>query len=268
MIFQPNKSSWQKEWEVLQRKETAYAKKKEIKTESKINQLLEKKVPDKLRETLSKAFEKAFSLVFEKGTTIIEKTYGKKAASQQYEVDQFAAKLKQDRKSLKVFSRRAGGDSTKNLLLSGVEGIGLGALGIGLPDIPLFTGMVCKSLYETALRYGYDYESTEERYFLLKLMEAALSSQEEYAVCNQDVESFIEHPALPLDYEPQKQIEITAAAFSKELLYMKFLQGIPLVGVAGGVYDAVYLGRILEYAKMKYQKRFLMKQKQEWSEDN
>lgn len=42
---------------------------------------------------------------------------------------------------------------------------------------------------------------------------------------------------------------------------MKFLQGIPLVGVVGGVYDMVYLKQITEYANLKYKKRFLAKKK-------
>ena len=38
----------------------------------------------------------------------------------------------------------------------------MGVLGIGLPDIPVFTGMILKNIYETALQYGYSYESREE----------------------------------------------------------------------------------------------------------
>ena len=44
---------------------------------------------------------------------------------------------------------------------------------------------------------------------------------------------------------------------SGELLYMKFLQGIPIVGAVGGAYDFVYMKQINEYAKIKYHKRFL-----------
>ena len=43
-----------------------------------------------------------------------------------------------------------------------------------------------------------------------------------------------------------------------ELLYMKFLQGNPSGGAAGGIYDTVYLQRIMKYVKIKYQKRFLL----------
>ena len=56
-------------------------------------------------------------------------------------------------------------------------------------------------------------------------------------------------------------IRETAGCLSKELLYMKFLQGIPIVGAAGGAYDAVYMQKIVKYAEMKYRRRFLEKQK-------
>ena len=42
---------------------------------------------------------------------------------------------------------------------------------------------------------------------------------------------------------------------------MKFLQGIPIVGVVGGAADAVYMKQILEYANIKYKHRFLLKRK-------
>lgn len=57
----------------------------------------------------------------------------------------------------------------------------------------------------------------------------------------------------------QPWIKQAAGCLSKELLYMKFLQGIPVVGAAGGIYDAVYMKKVVEYAKMKYQRRFLLK---------
>lgn len=88
---------------------------------------------------------------------------------------QYMADVKQNSKSLRSFSKKARDTGTKNLLLSGVSGIGMGVLGIGLPDIPVFTGMILKNIYETALQYGYSYESREEKYFILLLIRGAVS---------------------------------------------------------------------------------------------
>ena len=48
-------------------------------------------------------------------------------------------------------------------MISGVSGIGLGLLGLGLPDIAVLTGLILKSIYEIAVSYGYDYQREEEQ---------------------------------------------------------------------------------------------------------
>lgn len=58
-----------------------------------------------------------------------------------------------------------------------------------------------------------------------------------------------------------EQIRRTSDALSKELLYLKFVQGIPVVGVVGGLSDMVYQKKISDYAELKYRRRFLTKKK-------
>ena len=38
---------------------------------------------------------------------------------------------------------------------------------------------------------------------------------------------------------------------------MKFVQGIPVVGVLGGAANPVYYRKILRYVQLKYRKRYL-----------
>ena len=73
-------------------------------------------------------FYKAFQLVFEKGGTVINKTYRKEDGEYRQKLNAYAAGLKENRKNLKAFSKQAGVSKTKNLLISGVEGIGTGGL--------------------------------------------------------------------------------------------------------------------------------------------
>ena len=54
------------------------------------------------------------------------------------------------------------------------------------------------------------------------------------------------------------RIESTSERMSTELLYMKFLQGIPVVGAVGGAYDAIYMKRVSKYAELKYRRRFYL----------
>ena len=174
----------QKEWEKLEVQEQRFLQKRSEKRESILNQKLEEKIPPKLQKTLDTAFAKAFALIFEKGTGVIEKTYQRTKLEQDYQVRQYMADVKQNSKSLRSFSKKARDTGTKNLLLSGASGIGMGVLGIGLPDIPVFTGMILRNIYETALQYGFSYESREEKYFILLLIQGAVSSGE--TLCEMD----------------------------------------------------------------------------------
>lgn len=257
-MFQ-KKTPYQKEWDKYIKKEARYLEKQLTKKESVLNQKLEEKVPEKLQGTLDTAFAKAFHLIYEKGTGIIEKTYRKDDIKKNYLINELTNELKQDRKSLRTFSKNAKGSGTKNLVMSGAAGIGMGILGVGIPDIPVFTGMMLKSIYEIAMHYGYSYETEEEQYFILLLIQGAVTHGEEMLAVDSKINQYIASSIWVQEESKEEMIQKTASYLSKELLYMKFLQGIPVVGAVGGAYDVVYLKQITEYANLKYERRFLEK---------
>lgn len=263
MSFLTRKSAWEKDWQALEKKEAKYREKRQQGPTSVLITKLDRFVPEKLGNTLDSAFSKAFALVFEKGTNVIEKTYNKKQKQANYKVDAYATEVKADRKSVKQFTKRAKSTKTANIMLSGVEGIGLGLVGAGLPDIPLFVAMVLKSVYEVALSYGYEYESDGEKLFILKIIETAMYDDEEFIendqVLDELIELIVSNGDSLEDYEMSKedQIEKTAKALSREMLYTKFLQGQMIVGVAGGIFNPIYINRITDYAVLKYRRRFL-----------
>lgn len=249
------KNQIKKEWELLDKREKKFLKRQMETNPSVLQKRLAEKVPEKLQDTLNTAFIKAFGVVFEKGTGIIEKTYNKKQYEQEFEVHTFAASLEKSKKNLRAFSKKAGVSKAKNLLVSGVEGVGLGLLGIGIPDIPIFTAVLLKSIYEIALSYGFPYDSEEEQEFILTVIAVSLMHGDELIDRNRQLNERIKHGG---EYESQRQDKIkkAAAALSDELLYMKFLQGLPIVGAVGGAFDVVYLKKITEYADIKYKRRF------------
>lgn len=260
------KTPLEKEWEKLEKQEAAYIQKRIKKKDSKCNQFLEEHIPDKLQETLNHAFAKAFYVIFEKGTDVIEKTYRKEELEQNYQIQEFADSIRGNRKSLKVFSQKATVAGNKNMLLSGISGIGLGVLGIGIPDIVLFTGLLLKSVYEIALNYGFDYRSEEEKHFILLLIQGAVSYGEELQRREEHLNELIENGMRDSRICLQEDIQKAADGLSGELLYMKFLQGIPIVGATGGAYDVVYLRQVVKYAELKYRRRFYRKRGQQTSE--
>ena len=250
-------SAVEKEWIKVEKNEQTYLKKNTRKQDSKLNRFLEDKVPAGLQTTLDNAFAKAFHIVFDKGTEMIEKTYKKEDLEKDYKINAYTAQMKENRKNLKVFSKKASGVGASNLLLSGVSGIGMGVLGIGIPDIVVFTSLMLRSIYEISLSFGFDYKREEEKKFILLVIQGAIAYDEELLRINQELNYFMENGRFMTAFDMEKLIKNTAAGLSKELLYMKFLQGIPVVGVVGGAYDVLYMKRINQYAEMKYRRRFL-----------
>lgn len=253
----------EKEWLKVEKEEQKYLQKRMEKQDSKLNQLLEKKVPEGLQQTLDTAFSKAFYVIFEKGTGVIEKTYKRDKLEKEYKVNEYVAGVMEDSKSLKTFSKKAAGAGNVNLLISGASGIGMGVLGIGIPDIVVFTGLMLKSVYEIALNYGFDYQSREEKLFILLLIRGAVSYGEELQEINEEVNYYIDEESYRTNIYLYDSIDATAACLSKELLYMKFLQGVPIVGAVGGAYDVIYMKQVVKYAEMKYRRRFYVKKIEE-----
>ena len=253
-----NRSNQENELKQLIMKENSFLAGRRNKKESAINRFLADKVPAKLSDSINAAFSKAFSVIFDKGTSIIELTYKKDELEKDFQVDLYSARIRGTRKSLKKLSNKADVAGGVNLAASGVSGIGMGLLGMGLPDIPVFTAMILRCIYEIAIRYGFSYETEEEKYFILLLIEGAVSYGGHLDDVNSKIEEYISNPILPENYNRTSQILNTSSVLSTELLYMKFLQGVPIVGAVGGAYDVIYMNNISKYARMKYKKRFLM----------
>ena len=219
---------------------------------------LEKKVPEKVYTSLETAFCKAFSVVFTQGIGVIEKTYNRQNLEETHAVQDYAVAVKGGRRELKQVKRNAERSGMANTALTTVEGIGLGVLGIGLPDIVLFVGMLLKGVYETALGYGFSYDTPEEQLFILRMMEAALTRGPEYAEKDGAVDKMLSAMPQVTDDGCQQQIRRTASVFAIDMVLLKFVQGLPLVGALGGAANPVYYRKVMRYVQIKYQKRYLL----------
>ena len=266
MPRQSGMSALEKEWKAIEKREQRLAKLALQGKDSAWKGKLEEKVPPKVSRALEAAFCKAFALVFEKGTGIIEKSYDSADLRQAYIRREEGVRQTMDRRSLRRVQGEARTGESRNLLLTTVEGIGLGALGIGLPDIVLFVGMLLKGIYETALRYGFSYDTPEERLWILKAMEASLTKGSGWLERNQAVDQIMACSVVPDQEALKRQRDRTAQTFAMDMLLLKFVQGLPLVGVLGGVGNPVYYRRVLRYVALKYRKRYLFQKREELAE--
>ena len=223
-------------------------------------ELLEKKIPEKVNAGLESAFCTGFSLVFQQGRKIIEKTYKKEELQRHHALRDWKVKTVGSRNDLREMDRSARKSENRNMAATTAEGIALGALGIGLPDIVLFLSTLLKGIYETAIHYGFQYETRQEQYLILKMMSASLKSGKYWLWENRAVDKLLE-TGIPEVSEAmfREQIRKTAADFAMDMLLLKFIQGMPVVGFLGGAANPVYYQKIMRYVQLKYKKRYLQK---------
>ena len=220
-------------------------------------------IPERIYVNLRAAFATAFNIIFEKGVDVIEKTYSKERLLKEFESKDLAVDDIQTRRELRKFRSNVASSKRWKSIITTAEGVGLGVLGIGLPDIVLFLGFILQSIYEVALRYGYDYNKPEERLLILKMMSAAIAKQGKWLEADMEVEELIRDPVCP-DYDSvETQIGVTADDFALDMLVLKFIQGLPVVGVLGGLSNPVYYNKIMEYVRLKYHKRYLLNKREE-----
>ena len=202
-----------------------------FKDDSKWKALLESKVPEKVLVNLQAVFKKAFEIIFDKGTGLIEKTYKKEELEKGFLVRDYALDLEMRQKDLFMLNASAEMSGLVSLAASAVEGIGLGALGM------------------------------EEKYFILTVLEGSLLKKEAWDTCSSLVDEMMVSLPTPAVEELQSQIRHTSDAFAFDMLLTKFIQGIPLVGIVGGLSNPLYYRKILSYVKLKYKKRYILSKK-------
>ncbi len=191
---------------------------------------LEQKIPPRVYTNLQTAFCKAFELIFEKGTGLIEKTYSRNELELDFQIHDYAVALKGGTRELRELKTDINRGNFINMAVSAVEGI----------------------------QYGFSYDTPREKLFILKLLETAMLKGEAWITCNAEADSYFVPNGVWLETKFQEQVKRTADAFAVDMLLAKFVQGIPVAGILGGISNPVYYRRILYYVQLKYQKRYLL----------
>ncbi len=256
-------TTMEREWNRLLRREAQLLRAAEEKDERKsagkwgeITGKIEEKIPEKLTKTLDAAFHKAFFLIFDKGTDVIEKTFRSKELQMEFRVNDFRVEQQPNRKSLRKLEKTGKRSALFNSCATTAEGIGLGLLGIGLPDIPLFLAMLLKGLYEMAASYGYDYHEQQEQILILRIITAALTDGAEKRTADARVEEWLQAD-VPWKVDFEEEVGRASSVLSAAMLTGKFIQGLPVVGAVGGVQNPLIYHKVLQYAALKYKKRYL-----------
>ena len=220
------------------------------------------KIPEGTIDGLEKAFCAGFSLIFRQGRSILEKAVHKEDILRAFDARDAAVRTCATRRELKELYRAGRRANAVNCTLTAVEGVGLGMAGVGMPDIVLFLCNLLKGVYETALHYGYDYEDRYEQLIMLRMMATALSKGRDWTSGDREVDTMMSRTGAAVeDAHFDAQLKSTASAFAMDMLLLKFVQGLPLVGVIGGAANPVYYRKVMDYVQLKYRKRYLMELK-------
>ena len=222
---------------------------------------LEEKIPEKIQSALESAFCKVFCVLVENEIASDIFTYGIKNHDllHKFYFQDSDFQLMGKRSALGKMRNSFNTSKYKYLVLSAVEGGGFGTLGIGLPDIAIFSTLLLKSAYEVASRYGFNYRLPEERYFVLKAIQTSVSTGDAWKSGNKELNRIIDG-SYSIDTSPEslhRQAAETGKVLAHEILFWKFIQGIPVVGIAGGLSNPVYYQRIINFVHLKYRKRYL-----------
>ena len=119
-----------------------------------------------------------------------------------------------------------------------------------------FLGGLLRGIYQIALSYGVDVREKHEQVYLMLLLACAGAPQQE----RQERLDLLAQE-IQAGREISECLELVqreaAESLAQGMLTAKFIQGLPIVGVAGGIYNLPLYRRITGYAMLQYQKRYL-----------
>lgn len=228
-----------------------------------LREKIESKIPEKLMETMDAAFYTAFQVIFKRGTGLLGKTIPEKRLRADRYIKEYYLGKDPDARSVRAFHKSAVLSGAATTTMATAEGCALGLAGMGLPDIPILMSILLRAVYQTAVRYGFAYDTPQERYYILLLLSAALTRGPERAAFSRRADDFgrsVDHGEGPW-FDLDTQMRETSKALSNAMLVVKFIQGTAIVGVVGGVCNFSASRKVTEVANLKYQKRFLEKKR-------
>lgn len=257
IINKQKKKLMKTEHKLLNKKENIYIKNKILPIKTKVEQ----KIPQGMIDTFQKAFEKGFYYVFEKGTSIIEKSYSTEHLKNQADINKYRLSKEINNRNFREIDKKIQKGIFINKGISTAEGAILGLIGIGLPDIPIFIGVILKTIYEICLNYGFEYESDEEKIFILNVICTGLSKGElklRYSA-EADKIGYNIDSKLKSTFNIDEMIKATSGNLAQSMMIPKFIQGMPIIGIYGGISNYKLIRDIGKIASVKYKKRFLTK---------
>ena len=94
------------------------------------------------------------------------------------------------------------------------------------------------------------------------MITAGLAEGEEKRKADRRVEEWLGFAEGTEAFTFEEEVKNASAALSDAMLMAKFVQGLPVVGAAGGMSNPVVYRKVSQYAALKYKKRYLAAKRQ------
>lgn len=231
---------------------------------SNITENINKKLPFDVKEKFNEAFRKGFSYVFDKGVKHIEKTYNKEKLLNGYLKDTELFNIENKKRNLLAVEKKVRKKGLLNKGISTIEGAAVGFMGIitALADVPIFISVIIKQLNETALHYGFNYNTDKERVYMLKIIAMSIAEKEAKIYLSKEIDKigYSLDTNHSIEVYLEESIRETSSNLSEFMTTAILLQSIPVAGfIFGGLNNYQFINHITKAANLKYKKRYLYK---------
>lgn len=227
-----------------------------------LNAKVREKAPKKVIEKVRAALIKGFIFIFTKGTPAIEKVGGLKKKRMKAEIDIGALDKGISLGAIERVDEGAAGTASTNKEITSVEGAVMGLFGWGPQDAPVFLSVILKSIYEVAASYGFDYNSNEERRYIIALMNGALSGGFDKIPNSEkcdEIGIMIDLGKGNNEELAEEELQSAAENIADQILVLKVLMMIKIAGAFSAATNYKMVKQVTEYAKVKYRQRFLFR---------
>jgi len=98
---------------------------------------------------------------------------------------------------------------------------------------------------------------------MLRLIRLAAMPTDERRAANRQLDALGEaiDAGMESHFDLEEEMRLTSERLSMTLLFSRFVMGLPVVGVAGGLYNPVIVSQLHQLAEVKYEARLLKRVK-------
>ena len=222
-------------------------------------QRMAESLPAVYKETLDLAFYQNLMMLLDPEKDVVSGLINREELEEKFHRLDRAVDADAGFKALGHMEREAAKLNGSELSAAALEGLGLGSIGIGSPETVILTLLMLRTLYETALLYGFNIDHPWEKDLALMLLSAAFSSGEDAYREQQALTRVLKGLAdgVTPEIDREKRIRAAASHMAGSMSLQKFVQGIPVIGAAGLFFNSAAIKRLQTLSRCVYKQLYL-----------